>query len=421
MSVDYRHDYIELYSISGGNAIGDPDLRGIHLNGERPLDSRTTRDFTLYVFDSNGNVISTTRYDLYLGVQAGNLNDANRLVATLNALPVGTPFGIVTWDEPSQGHYQNWAGVDYNPLIDAMVRAGADRSLYARPWRQWCAYMLVGKIGEPAYFEKLDETPRPDTAPVYGNGFIYQAFSIINGEFKGDKYQNKFLALIGTLWKEGQRIACKVSGTWKFGRAIFVKKNGQWKRIYLSNAFQVMSLGKSQQVIPPRYAGMYMNGLALTPPNRSYSLVQFNDIGEAISANGYDIFFDGNNGGTQYATKMINDLNVMPEGRLFVIYTYDEPSRGHLHPDLVTAMLRVGATNAIYGQPMNYRGAYMLIGKVGSPNYFEKYVGDKVGDDADESSGDPNSAIYQLFTIQEGNILFMDQNWSWGQPVPSLP
>lgn len=425
MSVQYRHDYIELYSLSGGQALVDPVVRGITINKEHPDSYKVVRDFTLYQFSPNGKLVSTSKYDLYLGLLQGNTIDSDRMISDLNSMPNGQLFAIVTFDEPSHGHAVKAGGsgeVPNTELIDAMERVGANRSLYSRPWRTWCAYMLIGKVGAVPYYENLDETPRPETGEVYGNGVIHQSFSIIGGKYTPTKYQNRFMTALventDLIWKEGQRTACRISGKWSFGRKVFVKTNGQWKRIYLRNAIQVMSLGLLQTVIPPKYAGMYMNGGAVSPPNRSYTLVQFNDLGEVISHTGYDIFFDGNSGGVTHTNRMIADLNAMPPGRLFIIYTYDEPQAGHLHPNLVTAMVRVGATVAVFGQPMAYRGAYLLIGKVGFIPYREEYKGETVG--TGDGVGDPNAALYQLFTIHQGEIIFMVPTWAWGDPLPSI-
>lgn len=429
MSVQYRHDYIELCSLSGGQILVDPALRGITINKEHPASYNATRDFTLYQFSQDGRLVSTKRYDLYLGLLQGNTVDSDRMVSDLNAMPVGQLFAIVTYDEPSHGHavkYSPSGEVPNTELIDAMERVGASRSLYAKPWRFWCAYMIVGKVGSPPYYELLDETPRPDQGDNYGNGVIRQSFSIINGKYVEAKYQNRFMTNViknaSLVWKEGQRIACRIAGKWSFGRRVFIKANGVWKRIYIRNAVQVMSLGLAQTVIPPRYSGLYINGKAASAAARSYTLVQFNDLGEMVSTSGYDIFFDGSNGGTTHTNRMVADLDAMPLGQLFVIFTYDEPLAGHLNPTLIAAMERVGATSAVFGQPMAYRGAYMLIGKVGYPSYFEAYKGESVGEGGSPGSGgDPNAAIVKLFTIHNGEILFMPDTWTWGDPVPSLP
>lgn len=403
MGVQYRHNYIELYSLSGGQIRIDPAYRGITINNEHPEEYKINRDFTLYQFSPNGKLLSTGRYDLYSDVMYGTSNESNRMVADLSAMPVGQMFAIVTYDEPSQGHALKANGVPNVELVNAMVGVGASRELYSRPWRTWCAYMLVGKVGSAAYYEMLDESPRPDMGEVYGNGVVYQAFTIINGEFLTYKYQNKISTRVSTLWKECQAIYYKQLGKWKRVRRIYVKVNGVWKKTYVRNHFEAYSMGLRQDRISHTLRGLVVNNMAVNPSGRSYNIYMFNDDGTFLTNKQYDIF--GDDGNFTNTNRMIADLNAMPRGQPFVIVTYDEPQLGHLRPGLPEAMYRIGATPEIFGGPMGYRGAYMLAGNAESKPVLEYYIGDNINPGDANTGGALDAVIYFSFTVHEGVII----------------
>lgn len=200
---------------------------------------------------------------------------------------------------------------------------------------------------------------------------------------------------------------------WMAVRRVFIKVNGLWKRIYIRNAYAVYALGLLQQQVPNAYGGIAMNSTQLTGKGRSYNLVQLDKNGELTFYQSYDIFADGNAGTVGNIIRMANDLNEMVYGQIFIIYSFDEPMAGHHHPVLVDAVERVGGVPGVYSQQMAYRGAYMLLGKVGFPNYFEKYVGTpSAGGPAD---GDPAACIVAKFTVVDNVVLLLSKTWGWGQ------
>lgn len=401
MSVLYRHNYFELYSLSGGQIRVSPELRGITINKEHPNENKINRDFTLYQFTRNGKLISATQYDLYMDRYLGVNTESVRMAADLNAMANDQMFALVTYDEPSLGH-------NYDPtVIEAMVRIGADRDQYTRPWRQWASYMLVGKVGSPPYYEKLDETPRPDMEMVYGNGVVYSSFSIIEGEYTPTKYQNRFMAgakaAADTVWKEGQSMYYKQLGKWQRVRRMYVKQNGVWKKIYVRNHFEAYSMGLRQNLVSHTLRGIVVNNVAVNPSYRSYSVFTFNADGTFLVNKSYDIF--GDVGELPETTRMIADLNAMPRGQPFVVVTYDEPQLGHLRPGLPEAMYRIGATPEIFGGPMGYRGAYMLAGNAESKPILEYYIGEDLNPGNANTGGALDALIYFSFTIHEGVLI----------------
>lgn len=69
---------------------------------------------------------------------------------------------------------------------------------------------------------------------------------------------------------------------------------------------------------------------------------------------------------------------------------------------LLEALERVGATSELINSQFEYGSAYMLIGKVGSPPYFEKYVGGP-GDPV-AGVGDPNASIKMSFFVENNEV-----------------
>lgn len=231
----------------------------------------------------------------------------------------------------------------------------------------------------------------------------------------------KLLTKLTGTWKQAKAYWFKAPVGWSLPgwlsvRRVFVKVNGQWQRTYIRNSFVVYALGLLQGQVPNAWVGVTMNARGIAGGTRSYSLVQLTKDGELKSFRSYDIFFDGNNGTTNNTISMVEDLNAMPDGQIFIVYSFDEPSAGHTHPLLVAAIERVGGVPGVYSQPMSYRGAYMLLGKVGFPAYFEKYVGALTGGTG-AGDGDPNAWITKRFTIINNMVLLMNDNWNWGAAV----
>ena len=228
----------------------------------------------------------------------------------------------------------------------------------------------------------------------------------------------KWLTKSNSVWKQAKAYWYKAPPEWLLGgwiavRRVFVKVNGQWKRIYIRNAYFVYALGLRQNQVPNSYAGLIMNVRGLAMSGRSYNLIQLDKDGIVTYHASYDIFQDGQTGSTGEIQRMAADLNAMPANQIFIICSFDEPMSGHTHPLLVNAVERVGGVPGIYSQPMSYRGAYLLMGKVGFPNYFEKYVGTSSGNGP--ADGDPNACIGLIFTIIDNVVLLQPGTWSWGR------
>lgn len=105
MPVQYRHNYFELYSLSGGQTLADNELRGISVNKYHPTEYKARRDFSLYTFNADGTLSSIKQYDLLGDVfGTGTTAESDRMVADLDAMPLGQLFVIFTYDEPQGGH-----------------------------------------------------------------------------------------------------------------------------------------------------------------------------------------------------------------------------------------------------------------------------------------------------------------------------
>lgn len=414
MSAAYKYNFIELYSIGGGSFKYPGTSRGIWVNGERPADALAMRSFNLYLFDSTGKVTATKHYDLYASAQAGNLIEPNRMIADLNALPNGQVFALVTWDEPNNGHMKKYDGTDNVELMNAVYRVGATPSIYGVPWRPWSAYMLLGKVGSVPHLEVFDDTPRQDTTE-YSNAGIYHGFSVINNKIHDGKFHNPLLTKLSDIWKDGRTYFAKLAGNWRAARKIFIKANGIWKLRYLRNAVYVVASGLNQNKYPLEYSGLAVNNVGQQQPFRSYNLALFDRNGKLGATNSYDLHGQAIGIVAGESARMIADLNALPAGQLFILYSFDEPRDGHLAPGVLDAVLRIGGTNAIYGQPMAYRGAYLLIGKVGKAAYRETYVGIDTGDG--DVTGDPNAGLTQAFSVEDNEIYLLADTWTWGYPV----
>lgn len=220
------------------------------------------------------------------------------------------------------------------------------------------------------------------------------------------------LTKVASLWKTGKRYAYRTATRWKGIRKIFVKVNGIWKKVYGLNAIAVYSLGLAQTVVPDYYKGATVNNSQKSTTFRSYNLVKFDKDGEMTFTSTYDIRLDFLNSNLVNTTRLVADLDAMPLGQLFTVYTYDEPQGGHDNVDLLNAMYRVGATGDVFGQPMAYRGAYLLVGKVGQPASYEFYKGEDMGQGG--LDGDPTAVAMYAFTVVNNVIIPLPDLWTWG-------
>ena len=96
--------------------------------------------------------------------------------------------------------------------------------------------------------------------------------------------------------------------------------------------------------------------------------------------------------GNANAEAMASAITALDGNQYVVIFTYDEPKTHATNTNFVNAMKACGASSS-FPSMINYRGAYILIGKygLGAGNGVEYYKGDDFG-----SSGDPDAKLNVL-------------------------
>ena len=323
------------------------------------------RSYNLVQFTEDGELKSHDAYDIFADGNNGTTGATEQMAADLNGMLNGQIFVVYSFDEPMAGHA-------HPLLIAAIERVGGVPGVYSQPMAYRGAYLLIGKVGFPNYFERY-------VGANYGNGnssgdpnsWIVSRFTIIDN----------MVLLMGPNWNWGQSTK----------RDIHV----------------AYSLGGFQTVYPMSKAGLWLNDTVQEErkeitPLRSYTLITFTPNNAVTFAYAYDVYLDKVNGVLKNTNDLIAELNRMAQGQVFILFSHDEPKYGHTHPALLDAVYRVGGTPSVYGQPMGYRGAYMLIGKVGSPAAFEKYTGSDLGDG--DAFGDPMAAIKMSFFVENNEI-----------------
>lgn len=213
------------------------------------------------------------------------------------------------------------------------------------------------------------------------------------------------LTKLANVFHHVAKMFMKKTGTWKQVRGVYVKKSGVWKQTYGRPAMAIFALGLEQTLQPAANKGVWINGVHAFSTGRSWGLVTFDKYGNMTAGSSYDLFGEAQDPptATGQLDGLTNALNAMPTGQLFALITFDEPMALHTSGSLPAAVYRVGGTAALFaGSGFNYRGAYMLLGKVGSAPYTEQYNG--VSYTApDGTVGDPNAAIAVPCTIFENN------------------
>lgn len=254
-------------------------------------------------------------------------------------------------------------------------------------------------------------------------------------------------AKVAGVWKHATTAFYKIAGIWKPIRQMYIKVNGVWKQTYANNNYTIYALGLVQQLYPATNRGMWINGAYVYDPailydtggvphplpagGRGYNLVQFDHFGNGISFYNFDTLSDYNAGTSSEGNRMKTILDAMPNGQLFCLFSYDEPQRGHLGMngfDLLDSVIRVGGSASVFGQPMFYRGAYILLAKVGSGAYMEAYNGDEYGDGSTGNPGtgpggqpgDANAALVLTFSIQDNEVFHLNLMNGNGLPDYSL-
>lgn len=128
---------------------------------------------------------------------------------------------------------------------------------------------------------------------------------------------------------------------------------------------------------------------------RSYGVVTFDANGNC-GLTTYDVF-----GSASEATSMTAALNALPYGTHVAVVTYDEP-RGGKTPDLISALVRCGATTATVSA-IPYRGAYMLLGIAG--------IGEGGGTEyLAATGGDANASLIQTIQVCGSRIVGLGGN-----------
>lgn len=255
------------------------------------------------------------------------------------------------------------------------------------------------------------------------------------------------LANIANVWKNASNALFKKSGTWLPVRRVYIKKNDTWVQAYGRNNFIIYALGLNQQIYPSANKGMWENGayvynpgilydtdgnpITLPAGGRGYNLVTFDKWGNGSSFYNFDTLSDYNSGTSSEGNRMVTILNALPAGQLFCLFSWDEPQKGHLGMngfDIIDSVVRVGGSVGVFGQPMFYRGAYVLLAKVGTGAYLETYVGDEYGDGSvqdpavgpNNQPGDGNSAIKLSFQIYNNDFNTVSAVVGDGSPHFSL-
>jgi len=123
----------------------------------------------------------------------------------------------------------------------------------------------------------------------------------------------------------------------------------------------------------PTSPGLYVNGQYVGGVGRSYTLFKINRNTKAVTGQTFDV-----HGSAAQAGALASALNATANDHVVVVIGYDEPRDNRLSNGLAEAMVRCGASMAVYGSPnFKYRAAYILIGipGAGEGNGTEAYRG----------------------------------------------
>lgn len=171
--------------------------------------------------------------------------------------------------------------------------------------------------------------------------------------------------------------------------------------------FRVAATGFSA-ASPPIGAGLYNGetGVALIGAGRSYTFARIRRSDGVVTYwNGYDVFANGTDPGNTFGygrgpAALAADLNATGSDSIAVVWTADEPKNLRTADGLGAAMLRCGASRAVFGSPQfKDRSAYVLIGigGCGEGNGFEAYQG--------AVDNDVNAWVDVSFQLASGQLL----------------
>jgi hypothetical protein len=164
-------------------------------------------------------------------------------------------------------------------------------------------------------------------------------------------------------------------GTWETVLAAYVNNAGTWEQFYSKHSYQLYALGDVQTVYPTADHGLYMDGVLVFPGARSYNVVLFDNYGNITGTSTFDVFGDaGATGAGTNTQNLINYLNGLTAGQIYLIFTYDEPQTGAANIESTLTSF-FGGTATIVSGSIPYRGAYMAFGKKGMAPWIETYCG----------------------------------------------
>jgi hypothetical protein len=165
---------------------------GLWVNNVQQLG--TVRSWSILAFDKYGNITFSRSYDIFGEATAGSPSatayGSAQFAADVAAIATGSPFVIVTYDEPANGAAPVETGVSKGPIaafVNALTSIGASSSaLNSIPYRG--AYMLLGTKGAAASFEAVRGTEQTNlgsggTDSGTLDGAIEVTFNIVNGAF----------------------------------------------------------------------------------------------------------------------------------------------------------------------------------------------------------------------------------------------
>lgn len=163
-------------------------------------------------------------------------------------------------------------------------------------------------------------------------------------------------------------------------------------------SYRVVARGASDTQSPV-LEGLYdaETNVLISGSARSYIVNVFSRLtGLLLSGTIYDVY-----GSTAQATAMASALNALGSDKIVVVRTSDEPQTNRVFGTLPAAMLRCGASSAIFGSAASFyvRGAYILVGipGCGEGGGVEAYNGD--------SNNSTNAWCDVSFQIKNGNIV----------------
>lgn len=189
------------------------------------------------------------------------------------------------------------------------------------------------------------------------------------------------------VWTPAIGAYAKESGVWKQADTAWVKQNGVWVQAYSGVRYEFYALGSGQTSYPSSKGGVWRNSVQTYQAQATYNLIQFDQYGNMSSSTAYDLSNDQLFNTTTNSDRLVADLNAMANGQVFALLSFSDSSALHLSDNIPNAVYRVGGTAAIFGQPMNAGGAYMLLNEVGAQfQVYETYVG--------STNNATNAAIY---------------------------